>query len=126
MYQDMVKMTPEFMAGKTAQSRKRQAQLIEIGKVIEHDLYNELRKKEQECRACFYTRKWSRIGGMAITIKPCMCCGELMQFPSTCTDALCPDCAAEHDLCKHCGGDSEGRIDRTDWPEPVKGETECI
>lgn len=51
-----------------------------------------------------------------MTTQPCMCCYKPVMYGSTATDALCMDCAREHDLCKRCGGDIELRTRRKDWP----------
>lgn len=66
------------------------------------------------CVVCFYAD--GRIGGAAMTSQPCGACGEVQQYGNTCTDALCLACATKHNLCKHCGGDSELRPRRRDWP----------
>lgn len=54
--------------------------------------------------------------GAAITLEPCMRCGEMQTYGSTNTDALCLPCAKETGLCKHCGGDLALRERRKTWP----------
>ena len=58
------------------------------------------------CKYCSYINT-GRIGGCAITTKPCGVCGEDMTFSNTCTDAICKRCAEKNRLCRHCGGDIE-------------------
>lgn len=81
---------------------------------VTNDARKNERLKRHECKACFYA---SRIGGAAMTTRPCMSCGSEEMYGSTATDVLCMDCATKHGLCKHCGGDLEMRTRRKDWPE---------
>lgn len=74
----------------------------------------------QECKACFYVM--GRIGGAAVTTQPCACCGVNQSYGSTCTDALCLNCAKEYSLCKHCGGDLDMRERRRSWPTKKEGK----
>lgn len=60
------------------------------------------RKSKHLCKYCFYINT-SRIGGCAITIRPCSNCEKEMPFSNTCTDVFCNKCAEELKLCKHCG-----------------------
>jgi hypothetical protein len=69
------------------------------------------RLKKGECRTCFYIRN-SRIGGAAMTSRPCGICGWDQMYGSTNTDVLCMKCAEIHKLCKYCGGDLEMRTRR--------------
>lgn len=68
------------------------------------------RLAEQECMWCWYGS--GRIGGSAMTTRPCAFCEKEMMHGSTCVDAACIDCARLHELCKHCGGDIGTRINR--------------
>lgn len=88
---------------------------IALAEEVKMDARKTERLKRQECKSCFYA---SRIGGSAMTERPCMCCGSVMVYTSTATDVLCPGCAQKHQLCKHCGGDLEMRSRRKDWPKP--------
>ncbi len=72
------------------------------------------RKKASQCKICFYVS--SRIGGQAITDRPCGICGKIMTFSSTCTDIICPECAENNHLCVHCGADVELRPRRKYLP----------
>lgn len=67
----------------------------------------------QTCIPCRYIL---RVGGAAVTTRPCGLCGVDQGFGSTCTDALCISCASVNELCKHCAGDIQGRVERTDFP----------
>lgn len=79
------------------------------------------RLAKQECKSCFYVA--GKIGGAAMTNSSCGLCGKPLMFGSTCIDAICPECAKEHSLCKHCGGDLEMRIGRRKWPTSTVGDT---
>jgi hypothetical protein len=76
--------------------------VIESAVRMAEDKEKDKRLQKQECQSCFYG---PRIGGRAMTTALCAICGELMTFSSTCKDKLCPTCAREHGLCKHCGAD---------------------
>jgi hypothetical protein len=93
--------------------------LLKRANEIENDSRKEERIKKQYCKSCFYQ---SGMAGQAFTNRECMCCGENQIYSSTSTDALCIDCAKEHNLCKHCGGDLEMRAGRRKWPEPKTKE----
>lgn len=69
-----------------------------------------------ECIGCFYS---SRIGGSAMTDRPCMSCGINQMYGSTYTDVLCLACAKNHGLCKHCGGDIDMKVRRKEWPKSL-------
>lgn len=74
------------------------------------------RSKKQECPYCYYV-KTNRVGGQSVTYSYCGICGKELCFGSTCVDLLCPECAKEHDLCKHCGADYKLRLTRKKpWP----------
>jgi hypothetical protein len=62
------------------------------------------RIQDQNCIYCYYSGK---IGGAAMTTCYCGLCKKEMIFGTTSTDALCRDCAKNHNLCKHCGADME-------------------
>lgn len=61
-----------------------------------------IRKSKNLCKCCFYYNT-SRIGGAAITTRPCAECDTEMHFGNTCTDIFCDKCANKLNLCKHCG-----------------------
>lgn len=82
---------------------------------LQNDSEQEQRLRAHFCKSCFYVL--SAIGGAAMTTQPCACCGKDQLYGSTYTDALCLDCAKEHTLCKHCGGDLDMRERRRKWPE---------
>jgi len=87
---------------------------IELAKKLEADPDKKKRLQAQECKSCFYVL--GKLGCAAMTSRECSCCGKDMMFGSTCTDALCLDCAKKHGLCKHCGGDIDMK-QRRKWPE---------
>jgi len=78
--------------------------IIEAGIKLASDPEKKERKKNSLCPICHYWKN-SRIGGAAITFKPCGICEKEMCFSSTCTDKICPECALENQLCKQCGAD---------------------
>lgn len=82
-----------------------------------HEVQTDARKTERlarlECKACFYA---FRMGGAAMTYRPCMSCSSRELYGSTNTDVLCAPCATAGELCKHCGGDREMRVGRKAWP----------
>jgi hypothetical protein len=68
------------------------------------DLDRGPREDEQTCRWCFYAVS-SRVGGAAMTEKPCDSCSEVMLFSSTITDRLCKPCGKRLGLCVRCSAD---------------------
>lgn len=74
------------------------------------DQDREKRLEKQECKYCYIIDP--RIGGQAMTHSQCAICGGTIINSSTCVDKICKACAAEHSLCKHCGGDLEMRQNR--------------
>lgn len=101
------------MIGATERAQQRVKGWIEHAAEVQADARKAERIARLECKACFYT---SRIGGAAITYRPCMSCGSRECYASTATDVLCAPCATAGDLCKHCGGDRELRARRRKWP----------
>ena len=84
---------------------------IQYGESIVHralEFMRDDRRKERlaeaECKTCFYVN-YARIGGSAMTSRPCGICEVPQMYGSTATDKLCLKCAIEHQLCKQCGGD---------------------
>lgn len=81
--------------------------IMNLAESLKEDPRKSERRKNALCKLCFYNG--SRIGGAAMTFQPCGICGEDMCFGNTATDSVCPECAFQNDLCKHCGGDIEMR-----------------
>lgn len=73
-----------------------------IGVLTDHDKANRLNRCL--CVTCYYIND-SRIGGAAITSRPCGLCEKDMTFCNTCTDVVCSECAKQHELCVRCGAD---------------------
>lgn len=65
------------------------------------DPEQDIRKEKGLCKLCYYVYN-QRIGGDAITTRPCFNCGEKQTYASTSTDALCLDCSKKRKLCKRC------------------------
>lgn len=82
---------------------------------FEADSESTLRLAKCECKTCFYLRR-SRVGGAAMTTWYCGVCGREGLHGSTATPRACIDCAKEHSLCSHCGGDLEMRDKRRKFP----------
>ena len=114
MQQRPIVMNKGNMIGATERAKARVKSWAELAAEVESDARKADRLKRHECKACFYA---SRIGGAAMTTRPCMSCGSEEMYGSTNTDVLCMGCATTHGLCKHCGGDLEMRARRKDWPE---------
>ena len=75
------------------------------------DIEAKVRQSQGLCKFCFYFM-FSRIGGAAMTERPCGICNKVVMYGSTATDKLCLACAKENCLCKQCGADSELRVRR--------------
>lgn len=100
---------------RSQESRDLMEDVILKSERVSNDPDKKDRLEKCQCKSCYYLR--GRIGGAAITNKPCDMCKEEQMFSSTCTDALCTKCAKDNDLCKFCGGDLHMRVRRRDWPE---------
>ena len=114
MQQRPIAMNRGNMIGATERAKARVKSWMELADDVIEDTKKADRLKRHECKACFYS---SRIGGAAMTTRPCMSCGSDEMYGSTATDVLCLVCATKHELCRHCGGDLEMRTRRKDWPE---------
>ena len=101
------------MIGATERAQQRVRAWIEKAEEVAADTSKRERIAALQCKACFYA---SRLGGAAITCRPCMSCGSRELYGSTATDVLCAPCATAGDLCKCCGGDRELRARRKAWP----------
>ena len=89
----------------TDNQRHRRERIIELAKLLTEDPGRKDRRKKGLCVDCYYES--GRIGGAAITTRPCGCCGEEQCYGSTATDVLCLDCAKLLGLCKQCGATME-------------------
>lgn len=119
---DIMQQRPMVMnigniTGATERAKARVNDLISLAEDVKNDTKKKERLEKHECKACFY---FSRIGGAAITKRPCMSCGNEMIYGSTNTDVLCIECARNHVLCKHCGGDLEMINRRKKWTNQQK------
>lgn len=106
-------MNVSNMIGATERAQQRVQAWIDHATKVQADAGKSERLARLECKACFYA---SRIGGAAMTYRPCMCCGSRELYSSTATDVLCAPCATASDLCKRCGGDREMHAQRKGWP----------
>ena len=118
----MERAAPEFdeylLLSHTDSARRRVDNAIKLARDLENDSDKDGRLLRQRCKACHY---FTGIAGQAFTTQPCACCGKPQTYSSRSTDVLCMECAKEHDLCKHCGGDIEMRTQRRDWPVTAQG-----
>jgi ribosomal protein S27E len=114
MEQRPIALNKGNMIGASERAKARVKSWMQLADDVIEDTEKSERLNRHECKACFYS---SRIGGAAMTYRPCMSCGTSVLYGSTNTDVLCMDCAKQHSLCKHCGGDLEMRTRRKDWPE---------
>lgn len=115
MEQRPVVMNIANMTAATERAKRRVADVQRLADDMKNDPRKDERLAQHECKACFYS---SRIGGAAMTTRPCMSCGKVEMYGSTATDVLCMDCAKKHALCKHCGGDLNMKAGRKNWPTP--------
>jgi hypothetical protein len=95
-------MTQQNIESESKQALERINQAINTAEQLKTDAEKEQRLAAQQCRCCYYLRK-VRIGGAAMTERPCGSCDTPMFFSSTATDVLCPECAQKQSLCKQCG-----------------------
>jgi len=110
-----MKQKPQIIDSATVQMQtymntKRMESTIKHADWYQNDPDNDDRLEKQQCRACFYTT--GKLGGAAMTERPCGECRTDMLFGSTATDALCKRCAEKLELCKECGGDIHDRPKR--------------
>lgn len=117
MKQQPMIMNPANMVDASYFSSSRVTNAMEFARKLVDDPDRAERTAKQSCKACYY---FTQIGGAAITTRPCMCCGKDQIYGSTNTDALCLDCAKNHDLCKKCGGDIKMNSRRRNWPKPER------
>lgn len=76
--------------------------ILKVADNIINDPDRKNRLKKCECVICYY-HSYSKVGGASITKTCCKSCNREMVFGSTCTDALCLECAKKHKLCRDCG-----------------------
>ncbi len=98
----------------TERAKQRVQAWVDLANRATMDTLKTDRLERHECVACFYS---SKIGGAAMTYRPCMSCGTDELYGSTATDVLCLQCAVAHRLCKHCGGDLEMKVRRNAWDQ---------
>jgi hypothetical protein len=74
---------------------------------FDNDPDKERRLEKGECKFCYYVR--SKIGGAAMTTKPCNACEVPVMYSSTCTGSVCKECSKKYRVCTYCGGDINGK-----------------
>lgn len=108
-------LTPQSMKHATWIAESKVKDLLKMAARLSADIEKEQRLAQHLCKACYY--RGPSIGGAAITVAACGCCGKEETYATTCTDALCLTCAQTHSLCKHCGGDIDMNANRKNWPQ---------
>jgi len=98
------KLTIEDVKNATRFNRQALAKWIANAERAFADLDRAKRMERHECRWCFYARS-SRIGGQAITNKPCESCGVDQCYSSTQTDRVCRPCGVRLNICVSCAAD---------------------
>jgi hypothetical protein len=89
--------------------------LLDQAERIKNDTNKKNRLNDCLCKSCFYISHM-RVGGAAITNRPCGICESDMRFSSTATDVVCKPCASENNLCKQCGSHIELKNITSDYP----------
>lgn len=97
----------------TQNAQNRIDHFLDDARCIQEDLEKEQRLQKWLCAGCHY---FPRMGGAAMTQRPCACCGVDQLYGSTATDLLCTECASKHQLCKRCGSDIGLNGRRRKWP----------
>lgn len=92
------------MQSATHFGRQRLQNWIERAERAFADLDREKRLERHECRWCYYAHS-ERMGGAAMTTKPCDHCELVMTFGSTNTDRICKPCGERLGLCVRCCAD---------------------
>lgn len=94
------------IALKNARAKHQITSIIKRAENLKTDPEKQKRLEMNLCLCCYYVNN-TRIGGAAITHRPCGLCERDMSFGSTATDVVCSDCAEANNLCKQCGADIE-------------------
>lgn len=116
MKQNPYELSPAEVTSATDRSRRYAEEAVVQALRLAADADLNTREAQGLCKACYYLRA-ERIGGAAITTRPCGVCLQEMTFGSTATDKLCGPCAVRECLCKQCGGDLKLRARRV-WQRP--------
>ena len=111
MNQRGVPVDKDYVSSQTHFAKKEVRTSIENHEKLKFDTEREQRLKEQLCPQCYYLNK-HRIGGAAMTTRPCGICEKDVLYSSTATDKVCPECAKEHEICKRCAS-----VVDYDWSE---------
>lgn len=110
-------LTPATAVLASAKAKAVGRDYVRMAERFNSDSDKQARKSRHQCKTCWYIL--GKVGGAAMTVRPCACCAEEQTYGSTCTDVLCLKCAKEHELCAHCGGDIDMR-ERRKKPFPNK------
>jgi len=103
------KLTPLSVTYATESSKRYYDATLAEAKKLTEDPDKNLRLIEQKCISCYYR---GLVAGNAMTINNCNSCGVELKFSNTDVDRLCHTCAADHELCRKCGGDIKMRVRR--------------
>lgn len=86
MQQQKEQITRSTISYRNKRAKEQIQHILQLAERITSDVEKEKRESMHLCLCCYYARS-QRIGGAAITSKPCGVCEETMQFGSTATDA---------------------------------------
>lgn len=114
MKQHAVTIDREYVVRLTSDRNRQIRDFLKRAESLKSDSRAEERAEAGICKVCFYLS--GRIGGAAMTSRPCGVCSNGELYGSTYTDVLCRDCAEFHHLCKHCGADLSLDETRQEFP----------
>ena len=116
MHKPYVPWTSDDMRFRTHIVRKQVHDLQQRAENMEQDPDRHDRTEVQYlCVYCYYS--WGGMAGAAMTESFCGLCETRLISGSTNTNCLCPACAKQHSLCRHCGSDMELRETRRTWED---------
>lgn len=115
MKQKKATVTEQTIRSATYLAQRRCDSVVKMAQAIKEDTRKEAREQASLCKACFYSE--GRLGGAAMTTRPCALCDTEEMYGSTATDPVCLACARQHELCKQCGGDLHLRSQRASETE---------
>jgi len=64
------------------------------------------RQENQICKYCSYVNN-DRMAFQAFTNTNCSICDKEIIFATSNIDKVCPECAKENNICKHCGAEMD-------------------
>lgn len=86
--------------------------MLDRARLMYEDNDRDARIRESFCVHCYRPYGAGGIGGAACTNRECGLCDTTIHSGSTNIDMLCPKCAVENGLCRHCGADVDLKFRR--------------